>query len=726
MTTADLARSGEPNATAALQQNVPGVVLTDASGNGFLQEVNFRGFQSSPVNGTPQGLAVYQNGVRINEVFGDTINWDLIPSNAISDITLLTGNPVYGLNAIGGAIALSMKDGFGFNGVEIDSRFGSFGRRQVGVQVGGKIGNIAGYTAFEAIKDDGWRDRSDSSVRRLYSDLAYKDARQEYHLNLTAGKSTLGATAATPIEFVNERYGSIFTSPQTIQNQLAMLQFNGQYALAKTTKLSGNAYIRRYKQRRVDGNLTEVLECDAAFTTPSGDPALCFEEDDNPLNGSTIPFSPDIFYGSVDRTGIDATSGGGTVQVTETSKLLGLGNQLIVGASLDFGRAKSRGESELGSVGADFVVTGNGTILSDEGVSAAGDDTDAIKPFLANIRTEYWGFYLADTIDLTSRLALTVGGRYNIAKIELKDGGGNAPELAGSHRFERFNPSAGLAYKLDRNVSVFGGYAEANRAPTPAELACADPERPCLLENFLAADPPLKQVVSRTVEGGLRGFLLAPASGGKIDWSVVGYRAENEDDIIALASPVQGRGFFQNFGETRRQGIDVALSYTDGRFQAYTGYGFVDATYQTSGELPAPNNPSAVGCAADPGEDCVNVRPGDKISGVPQHRFKAGASYFVTRQWQVGADLVAIGDQFLRGDENNQNAKLPSYATVNLYTSYDISPNIQLYGRVNNVFDERYSLFGTYFDADDIGRTDPRTVVPGAPLAAYGGLKMKF
>jgi iron complex outermembrane recepter protein len=722
---AQLGQTSTANITDALQQRVPGVVITDASGNAFQQEVNFRGFQSTPVNGNAQGLAVYQNGVRVNEVFGDTMNFDQIPSVAISDITVLTGNPVYGLNAIGGAIVLNMKDGFTFNGTEIDTRFGSFGRRQASVQSGGNIGNLAGYVAFEGIKDDGWRDRSDSTVKRLYADLGYRDSRQEYHLNFTGAHNKFGATAATPIELVNERYGSIFTSPQTIDNKLAMLAFNGQYALTSTTKLSGNAYFRRYKQKRVDGNLTEVRECEAGIVTPGGDPALCFEEDDNSLNGASIAFDDDNFYGVIDRTFVDSKSGGGTLQLTERAKLFGLGNQFIVGASLDYGRVRSGGNSELGEVGQDLVVTGNGTILRD-------DEEGIIKPFQLRTRTEYYGFFISDTIDLTSQLALTLGGRYNIAKIELKDGLGDSPDLAGSHRYERFNPSAGLAYQFARNATVFGGYSEANRAPTPAELACSDPVKPCLLENFLAADPPLKQVVSRTIEGGFRGFFNVDNTGGRIDWSVVGYRAENEDDIIAVASPIQGRGFFQNAGTTQRQGVDVSLSYKDGRFSTYVAYGFVDATYQSSLELASPGNPSAVVCTApdaEPDSQCVNVRPGDQIGGVPQHRFKAGFDYFVTPQWMVGADVLAVGDQFFRGDEANQNSKLDSYAIVNLRTSYDVTKQMQIYGLVNNVFDERHGLFGTYFNPGDVENralSNPRTITPGAPFGAYGGVKFKF
>lgn len=731
---ASIASGGSSNTTDALQARVAGVIVTDGNGNSFQQDVNYRGFNSSPVNGSPQGLAVYQNGVRINEVFGDTVNWDQIPSIAIADIAVLSGNPVYGLNAIGGAITITMKDGFSFQGTEIDARFGSFGRRQGSFQHGARVGNLAAYVAVEAIKDDGWRDFATSSVRRAYADLGYKDSRQEYHLNFTGGSNRFGAAAATPIELVNQRYGSVFTTPQTSDNKLAMLSFNGAYALTNTTKVAGNAYYRKFKQRRVDGNVADVIDCDP------GDPALagllCFDELDNPLN-----FPPGInkfgvpVYGSIDRSSVDTDGYGASAQVVEKSKLLGLGNQLLVGVSADFGRLTSKSSSELGLIDpSSFIVGGLGIILSDAGIAGAGDNVDSIKPVDLGVRTNYYGFYISDTLDLTDRLALTLGGRYNIAEIRLRDQGGISPELNGNSRFERFNPVVGAAYKLAPNATLYGGYSEANRAPTPTELACSDPLRPCLLESFLAADPPLKQVVSHTFEGGLRGFFNVPATGGKLDWSVALYRTENDDDIISVASPQQGRGYFQNAGTTRRQGVDVSLAYKDGRFSMYSGYGYVDATFQSNLELPAANNPggATTPCAGDPTQNCILVTPGNKLAGVPAHRFKAGFEYMLTSQWLFGADLVAASDQFFRGDENNANAKLPGYAIVNIHTSYDVSKNVQLYGLVNNVFDNRYSLFGTYYNSGDLsmitGQTfsDNRTIVPGAPLAAYGGVKIKF
>ena len=54
-------------------------------------------------------------------------------------------------------------------------------------------------------------------------------------------------------------------------------------------------------------------------------------------------------------------------------------------------------------------------------------------------------------------------------------------------------------------ITAYGGYSESNRAPTPLELGCSNPNQPCLIESFLVSDPPLQQVVSHTYEAGLRG-----------------------------------------------------------------------------------------------------------------------------------------------------------------------------------------------------------------------------
>ena len=99
------------------------------------------------VTGTPQGLAVYQNGTRINEAYGDMVNWDFIPANAIDKTTIIAANPIFGLNALGGAVTVTMKNGFTWQGFEADLEGGSFYRAQEQIQYGKQVGNYSVYLA---------------------------------------------------------------------------------------------------------------------------------------------------------------------------------------------------------------------------------------------------------------------------------------------------------------------------------------------------------------------------------------------------------------------------------------------------------------------------------------------------------------------------------------------------------------------------------------------------
>jgi iron complex outermembrane receptor protein len=167
------------------------------------------------------------------------------------------------------------------------------------------------------------------------------------------------------------------------------------------------------------------------------------------------------------------------------------------------------------------------------------------------------------------------------------------------------------------NLTAYAGYSEANRAPTPLELGCSDPNHPCMIDNFLVADPPLKQVVSHTVEAGLRGGFGKDVKTGQLTWGLGGFRTLSDDDIINVASPlgVNNFGFFQNAGKTLRQGIEAKLDYRRDRWNAYANYTFVDAAYQSAITLSSPNNPNAL---TDPNNDdvqFVNVKPGDRTRG---------------------------------------------------------------------------------------------------------------
>lgn len=738
----DLERNEGATAQDVLQKRVPGAILTDSAGSAFRAQLEYRGFGAGSVNGFPQGIAVYQNGVRINEVFGDVVNWDLIPSNAISDVSILSGNPVYGLNAIGGGASILMKDGFNFQGVEIDIMAGSFGRKQIGAQVGVESGPFALYFAGEAIEEDGFRDFSEAEIRRMYVDLGAKGSVIETHLNLTWSDSSAGVATASPEDILKVGWERTFTTPQVTDLEVAMPTFNIAVKATDTLTFSGLAYYRRYKSRVIDGNLAEVEECadvaaDLGGALPGGvlGTDLCSAEEleggfvvpledgnGNFVAGADVGNEP---FGLLDRINQDARSWGGTVQAVEKANLFGLNNQFLAGASYDTGRVNYTTSSEIGTIGERYVVTGSGIILA-EPDDFTGRDVD--------VETEYFGVYFSDTLNLTNQIALTVGGRFNHAAIDLEDLTGEFPGITSSHTFSRFNPNVGATYEFLPGMTLYGGYSEANRAPTPAELACANPENPCPIESFLTDDPPLKQVVTNTWELGLRGD--NGGSGGQtLRWNLGLFHALNKDDILFVSSGTTGRGFFFNAGDTLRQGIEAGLEYSNKAFSFYANYSFIKATFETANEFSSPNNPLGSPCSADPAETCINVSSGDSIPGIPEHRFKTGFDYWLTSKWKFGGDLIAASGQFHLGDEANLLPKVGGYTRVDLHTSYDLTENIQIYGLVNNVFDKRYGLFGTLFDPEEATEagepsgyqiTSPFGIVPAAPVAAYGGVKVKF
>ncbi len=260
---ADIQRSGDTYLPQVLQQTVPGVILEDAQGNAFQQNLQFRGFNSSPVNGVPQGLAVYQNGVRINEAFGDIVNWDFLPDNSIDGMTIIGANPVFGLNALGGAVTIFMRDGFNYQGAELDARGGSFGRYQGALTLGANSGSWGGFMALEGIHDSGYRNFSPSRIRRMYTDIGAKGDNTEFHLNFTGANNFLGVTAAAPVQLLDLGWSNTFTSPQTTKNELAMISTNGSVKATPTLTFSGVGYYRWFRQRHLDGNLIDALECDS-------------------------------------------------------------------------------------------------------------------------------------------------------------------------------------------------------------------------------------------------------------------------------------------------------------------------------------------------------------------------------------------------------------------------------------------------------------------------------
>jgi iron complex outermembrane recepter protein len=701
----EIADTRAADIATALERRTPGVGTVDVTGNPFQPQLDYRGFVASPVVGTPQGLAVYQNGVRINEAWGDVVNWDLIPTIAIDRTTVLGANPIFGLNALGGAVTLDMKTGFTWQGFEADARFGSRMRRQGYAQWGVRSGDWAAYIAAEGIGDNGWRYFSPSTVRRFYGDIGWRGDRAEIHATIGLAGNRFGASGPAPVDMAALDPRAVYTTPQKTQNRLAQFALNGAFDVTDTWKVKAQVYHRAFDQSHTDGNTTDFASC--------GGVTLCDEAE-------TATNIPDTLqggqYGAIDRSWTRSRTFGGGVQATNTDRIGDHGNRLTFGLSYDQGWTNFKANQEIGAILPNLVVAGLGSIVD--------EPASGIQSVSVNATNRYFGAYVQDTFDVTDRLSVTVGGRYNLAKISLQDQIGTALDGAGT--YGRFNPTAGATFKIAPDISVFANYAEANRAPTPLELGCADPNRPCVIDTFLVADPPLKQVVARTIEAGARGtFTLPSFAAGKFDWQAGVYRTINSDDIMSVPSTITGRGYFVNAGHTRRQGFEASLSYKDENLSAYVNYTLTDATFRDSIELGSPDNP----LAAALGFASIRVTPGARLSSVARHRIKAGADYRVTPEWKIGGDVVFASGASLRGDEINFLGRLPPYALVNLRTSYQINKQFQIYGLLENALNARAKTFGTVFNTTQIAFApfvDPRQVSIAPPLGAYVGLKYTY
>ena len=725
----DIKITGTPDLLGGFDARVGGMSLNQAQNNPFQPNVLFRGFEASPLAGNAQGLAVYVNGTRFNQPFGDTVNWDLIPSIAIDRVEVEGANPVFGLNALGGSVAVQLKNGFTYQGTEFELMAGSFGRVTGSFQHGQRVDDFGIYVAGTGLRDSGWRDHSPSKLRQLYGDLGWRGSKGQVNLSVLAASNNLVGNGTAPVDLQAADRDQVFTHPDQTKNKYARVALSGTYDIDDAFSLQASAYYSRLSQRTKNGDASDAEPCEDDATL------LCLDDDGPRLtdrSGNPIPnfvtnspylgipafagrFDEGGPYAQLNRTRTQTNGFGAALQLTHQGQVFGRPNRVIVGASYDGGRTRFKATSEIGELTLDRGFLGPGIIIA--------QDDGSIAPVSVRASSDYYGVYISDVLDVTDALAVTLSGRFNVAKIRLRDQIGTA--LNGNHTFRRFNPAAGLTYKVTPDISVYAGYAESNRAPTPAELSCADPAAPCSLTNFFVGDPPLKQVVARTMEAGVRGRFKV-ADDLQLTWNVGLFRTNTQDDIMFVSSPVVGRAFFQNVGATRRQGVEVGAELRGKRWMAFLDYAFLHATFRKGLTLNSPENPAAAG------DGTIQVQRGDHLPGIPAHTVKFGGAVAVTEAWRVGMTGQAASGRYLVGDESNQNRKTKPYAVFGLNTSYDLSPNIQVFGLVTNLFNTKYTTFGTFSPVSEVpmlqapNATNTRSLSPGMPRAIYAGVRVRL
>ena len=699
------------NVAEFMDNNLGSVTVNDTVGNPYQPDVIYRGFTASPLLGTPQGMSVFLDGVRVNEPFGDIVNWDLIPSNAIANINLIPGsNPLFGLNTLGGALSVHTKSGDSNPGTSATVTGGSWGRRAFEFETGGKKDQFDYFIAANIFHEDGWRTASTSDVNQFFTKLGWQDDKSNLDLSVMLADNTMNGIQGLPLEMLGNSKQA-YSAPDNIKNQLGMITLNGSHFISDDKLIAGNVYVRQNRANGFNSNVNNNYPGDGAVS-PSTSVAC---------TGVIAP-SPCDPYASNVVTTTDTNGYGGSVQLTLLDDLVGHKNQLTGGFSADFGRTTFNSDTQIANV--------------------VGFDTVSIQPINTpqtvrlSANSDYYGLFGTDTFSVTDMLHLTLSGRYNLAienlsgtSLDITDDTLVPGDLNGNHRYSRFNPAIGLNFNPSKSLSLYGGYNEGMRAPSPIELACADPNHPCALPNAFGGDPNLQKVVSHTWEGGVRVRLSE-----NLNWNAGLFRTANSDDIQFIASGNSGYGYFQNVGNTLRQGLELGLNGKIDKFSFVANYSYVDATFQTPFTESSSSN-----SAADINGN-IQVNKGNTIPGVPQHTLKIRLGYEITQVWSVGSNIVATSSQYPRGDENNQdaNGKVPGYTVVNLDTHYTFNSNWKAFAKMTNVFDRNYSTFGLLGTNEFTGSgnsfsSNPATWnnndqfrTPGAPRAGWVGITYEF
>ncbi len=735
-TSEDLERSQTLGLTDFMNRNLGSITINDAQNNPLQADVQYRGYTLSPLLGLPQGLAMYQNGVRINEPFGDSMNWDLVPEASIAGINLIGGaNPVFGLNTLGGALSITTKDGFSHTGNHFESYGGSFERIVNTIESGANNGKWGYYLTANYFDEDGWRDASPSDAYTIFGAISFRKGDTTLDLTLNHADTNLIGNGSSPAELLELDRAAVFTSPDITENKMTMVNLLGTNWIREEIQLSSNIFYRKNKTNSFNGDGSEFEDDGAGELEEDGD-----DVEDQNGNGISSTNANGTSRDAINNISNREQEGfGANIQATILNDLMGHENQFIFGTSYQQGLIDHFAIVEIASLACTF--RGENCTLANADRSTVG--TNIFVPEEGtNIRAHNrtWSLFATDTFSVNEKLSVTASARYNNTHIVLGDRTSQSnltsPEnpalLNGEHDYDRINPAFGLTYNFNYSNGIYASYSESSRAPTPIELLCADQTAPCSLPNAFLSDPPLEQVVTKSFEGGLRGTLK-----NGIAYTLSGYHSTNNDDIIfgSVGGTTSSRGFFRNVGDTKRIGTEVGLSgVLKEKLDWYLNYSFVEATFEDGFIGVSANHPNAADLNGDGTASEIQVNSGDRIPGIPEHSFKIGSNYNFNEKFSIGVNMIYNSTQVLRGDESNQLGPVDGYAVVNMNGIYKITENISVFARINNLFDTDYETFGLLGEASEVfdgtGTTQRFSnnvfLGSGAPINGFIGIRITF
>jgi outer membrane receptor protein involved in Fe transport len=610
-------------------------------------------------------------------------------------------NPIYGLNTLGGALALQTKNGKLFNKGTISATAGSWDRTAGLIEYGGILedSNIDYYFGYNHTSENGWRDYSPSHLNQAFAKLGKDFENGRVELSYTGASNNLIGNGLVPGFMLGADNTDINTVPDLTENRYHKLNLGITQFIDETTMFSANAYYVSSNRYTING--------DAEINWVDED-ARTINEVEGELNHTKT---------KQDKYGISG-------QLTLSDDLFGKKNHLVIGSVLETSLISfNQGTYEELQILENRVVD-----LNDRSNHATTTDLSG--------RTKTFGIYAVDTLSLNEQWHVTGGLRYNYTQVDNSDrlnGDTAATTLTAKQGWGRINPTVGVTYKPSDNYSTYVNYSESNRAPTSIELGCSNPAAPCTLPTQMADDPPLRDVVAKTYEAGARGNLT-----NGLSWNVSAYHSYNHDDLqFVSTSATNGMGYFDNVGRTRRDGIDLGLAgkglfnladISDLTWNAT--YGFVHATFDTDIQMAQEVNTSAV-------DENINIKKGDLLTNIPMHRLKLRLNYQVNDKFRVGTNLVGFSKSYMLGNENqkhNGDGEIPGYFILNMDANYKVAPKWNLAFKAINLLDQDYYTGGRLVQNGFTGNGNEERAVaysgsaylPGAPRAAWVTLSYDF
>ena len=595
-------------------------------------------------------------------------------------------------------------------------------------ETGGEFGNFDYFITGNYFDESGWRDNSPTRVYQGFGKAGWQNDKTDVDLSYTYADTSLYGNGATPLSMLDYRRQASYT-PDYTANLLNFVNLTATQFLTDKLLFSGNAYYRHLTTGAINDNVN-----DSYLGGYAGPPFDC-----------TVPPTSRAAL-SYCAPGQNATSRllqrtkGFGLQLTDSQNIFGWTNQAILGADYDDSQDTFAQSYQFGQLTPDRLLVYEPSPFNDETVIALSGGN------------KIYGAYLTDTLSPNKLWHFTLSMRYN-KNTETLDGYSidtdigdfgagfdRASTLTGDHSFNRLNPAFGFTVTPTDALTFYADYNEASRAPTVIELGCANPAAPCGLPNDFASDPDLRQVVARTAEVGVRGNLPDQ----RLIWSADVFHTVNRNDIQFVATATNA-GYFDNVGNTRRQGLDLSLGGKQARLNWHLTYSFVDATYQSNFAVSAASNSSA------DADGNILVRPGDRIPLIPRHTGRLVLDYEATERWDVGGSVLAASGAYLHGNENNANQAggtngegayisgtgwIPGYTVVNLQSSYHLTKHAELFARLINLFDKRYATAGfltsSAFSPNGTFIPNPNNwpsedaISPAAPRAIWLGVRVRW